>query len=383
MLRPVLAVLVCIQLLLSVRVSAAYADEPEKVEKVVVSGVGINADKAHQNAIRNAVEQVIGSYVSSETLVKDSALIKDEILSYSGGYVKESHILSTGKDDELITVRLEALVVATKLKGRMRELNIAFKKVAGESLFGEAISKMEVQQSGADLLKGVVSKYPQSAYELQIGKAELVSSNPNSALAGIKIPIIIKLDKLFIDKLLSVFERTSEKSLFNFDVTKKYLYNGKTLVCTASQSLLRNGLADRCYILDDSMVAKVGKVKEGNGKLIVPFGPSHYSINIQLKDSAGSTIESTNYALTWENSYVKGSNYNGINDRGSYSDTVRMLILHPNANQWAPPNVVGDDDFIIFVKDGFMPLDLMITVDLQSLKKITNIQVSMNEFDPT
>jgi len=31
--------------------TAFCADEPNKIEKVVVTGIGINADKTHQNAI--------------------------------------------------------------------------------------------------------------------------------------------------------------------------------------------------------------------------------------------------------------------------------------------------------------------------------------------
>jgi len=381
MCRGIIAVLMSIQVLISLIVPAAHADEPEKVESVVVSGVGINADKARQNAIRNAVEQVIGTYVSSETLVKDNSLIKDQILSYSGGYVKESHILSTVKEDDLITVKLEALVVATKLKGKIRELNIAFKRVSGESLFGEAISKMDVQQSSSDLLKGVASKYPQSAYQFEVGKPELVSTDPDSKLAVIKIPVVAKLEQQFLDQLLGAVEHISEKKLVNFDVSNKYIYNAKTLVCAASQNLLRNGLTDRCYVLDNSAIQKVGRIHDNYGKVLVPFGPTYYSINIQFKDSAGITIESSNYRLTWDDSYLKGSHFNGVGDRSSFSSTVAAIILSPNANQWSPPNVVGGNRSIIFVTDGFMPLDLVMTVDVQNLKKIEHIQISMNELD--
>ena len=101
-------------------ISIAHADEPEKIEKVVVSGIGIDMDKAKQNAIRNAVEQVIGSYVSSDTIVQNSAILKDEVLSYSGGYVKDMKILSHEKnDDGLYSVKIEANVISTKLKRKL------------------------------------------------------------------------------------------------------------------------------------------------------------------------------------------------------------------------------------------------------------------------
>ena len=135
-----------------------HAQEPDRIDKVVVTGVGVDADKARQNAIRNAVEQVIGTYVSSDTMVQNSQLLKDEILSYSGGYVKESRVISQEKgDDGLFSIKLEAQVVATKLKRKIQSLNIALKKVEGESLFAEAFSKMEEKKSGGELLSRISS----------------------------------------------------------------------------------------------------------------------------------------------------------------------------------------------------------------------------------
>lgn len=97
--------------------SFSYAAEPEKMAKVIATGVGIDLDKAKQNAIRNAVEQVIGTYVSSDTLVQNNQVIKDQILSYSGGYVKETKVLSEEKtDDGLFTTKIEALVISTKIR---------------------------------------------------------------------------------------------------------------------------------------------------------------------------------------------------------------------------------------------------------------------------
>ncbi|MCE5227848.1 MAG: hypothetical protein LLG05_18570 [Porphyromonadaceae bacterium] len=96
-------------LLFVLSISTVYADEPERIEKVIVSGIGIDMDKAKLNAIRNAVEQAIGSYISSDTIVQNSAVLKDEVLSYSGGYVKDMKILSQEKnDDSLYSVKIEA-----------------------------------------------------------------------------------------------------------------------------------------------------------------------------------------------------------------------------------------------------------------------------------
>lgn len=54
-------------LILVVSVNLSYAEESEITEKVVVTGIGVDIDKAKQNAIRNAVEK--------DLLVSDTPLL--------------------------------------------------------------------------------------------------------------------------------------------------------------------------------------------------------------------------------------------------------------------------------------------------------------------
>ena len=44
-----------------------------------VSGVGEDRDSALRDAKRNAVEQVVGTYINSETLVSQASVVSDEI----------------------------------------------------------------------------------------------------------------------------------------------------------------------------------------------------------------------------------------------------------------------------------------------------------------
>ncbi len=68
-------------------------------------------DKAIDDAKRKAVEQAIGSMVSSETVTENFQLISDKILSKSSGYVRRYKILSEGATDEgIYQVKMEAMV---------------------------------------------------------------------------------------------------------------------------------------------------------------------------------------------------------------------------------------------------------------------------------
>ena len=58
----------------------AYAQD-NKTVTLVVSGQGKTQDEAKQNALRSAIEQAFGTFISSKTEILNDELVKDEIVS--------------------------------------------------------------------------------------------------------------------------------------------------------------------------------------------------------------------------------------------------------------------------------------------------------------
>lgn len=63
-------------------------------QQITVSGYGETADEAERDALRNAVEQAVGTLVDSATLVQNNLLISDEIYTQSRGYITNYTVLS-------------------------------------------------------------------------------------------------------------------------------------------------------------------------------------------------------------------------------------------------------------------------------------------------
>src|SRR2546427_12382883 len=91
--------------------AALAADKPEFMTKevsgeaAIVQGDTARAEKeATDAALRNAVEQVAGVLVSSNTLVENSVLVQDQILSHSAGYVRKYDVLSKKAEKNVETV---------------------------------------------------------------------------------------------------------------------------------------------------------------------------------------------------------------------------------------------------------------------------------------
>lgn len=64
-------------------------------QEVTVNGYGTTQNEAERDAMRNGVEQVAGSLVNSETDTHNFELVRDEIHTTTGGYVKNCRVINS------------------------------------------------------------------------------------------------------------------------------------------------------------------------------------------------------------------------------------------------------------------------------------------------
>ena len=95
-------------------------------EKVIIStGYGTTKEQALKNAFKSAIEQYIGVFVDSETMIKNGKLIKDNILTSSNGFIKKYDELSIDKADGLIEMKIKAVVKSQKIFTQIKKLKIS------------------------------------------------------------------------------------------------------------------------------------------------------------------------------------------------------------------------------------------------------------------
>lgn len=78
---------------------------------------GLARDQAIDDALRKAVEQTLGTFVQSSTLVENNMVVEDNILSWSNGYVRSYRVIQEGSPDLAnFEVTIEAIVELANLK---------------------------------------------------------------------------------------------------------------------------------------------------------------------------------------------------------------------------------------------------------------------------
>lgn len=112
--------------------SVSFGEEKE----VVSEGVGdmgsvskaVARDSAIEDALRRAVEQVVGTLITSESMVSNYILLYDRVYSKSSGYVKSYKILSEKKTEDLYVVRINAKVGLDSISGDLQAIGLLMQR---------------------------------------------------------------------------------------------------------------------------------------------------------------------------------------------------------------------------------------------------------------
>jgi len=113
--------------------ATAQAAGETNQQEVIAKGVGAiiggdeakAEDDAKANALRNAVEQVIGTMVQSDVLVQNYQTIEDNIYSHTSGYVQSYDVIGKSKRGEnILEVTIRAVVKKGDLKNNLEAIGV-------------------------------------------------------------------------------------------------------------------------------------------------------------------------------------------------------------------------------------------------------------------
>ena len=149
---------------------------------VTATGFGQTVEAARKSAVQKAVRKALGEIVDAETITDKEQVIKDEVITYSDGFVSKTLDVNGPEKDldlGLFTLTLQAEVVRSKVVERLREVNVKVIQVSGENLFAQAVSKSEKNESGKQLLTKALNEDLDPA---KLIKCELVSRGADGKL---------------------------------------------------------------------------------------------------------------------------------------------------------------------------------------------------------
>jgi len=168
---------------------------PRGVEEIEAEGVGVTPDSALQDAFRNAVRNVVGSLVSSATLVVNDQLLLDRVITFSDGFVDYYEDIETHNEADVFHRRIKAWVRKRDLTQRVREEQKAA-SLDGRGLYSEVVTKMDRQKSAKAIYTETMDLFPANCLNAALdGMPRVVKTFESSAYLSPKVLLRIDVHK--------------------------------------------------------------------------------------------------------------------------------------------------------------------------------------------
>ena len=78
-------------------INFVYSQSTENIVTLTTSGTGKTIEEAKNNALRSAIEQAFGAFISSKTEILNDEIVKDEVVTLSNGSIQSFVVLSEAK----------------------------------------------------------------------------------------------------------------------------------------------------------------------------------------------------------------------------------------------------------------------------------------------
>ena len=199
----------------------------EKVVSLVTSGYGISKDEAKQMALRDALEQAFGVFISTNTKISNDDIISDEMTSLSNGNIQDFEVLSELKSSEnqwLVT--LKSTVSITELtsfvNNNVTGVNAKFKG----NLFAFNVNQQILnEQNEIKAIKKTcetVKMLAENSFEYNISASEPTSTDGGNNNWAIPLQVEVYKNSNF-DRLSSLLYSTLKGVSLSIDEAKNYI----------------------------------------------------------------------------------------------------------------------------------------------------------------
>lgn len=185
------------------------ASTQEQVYYIEVIGVGDTAEQSQSNGFRLAVEQAIGTIISSETQVDNGRLTRDEIISYASGHVDKFQIVNQENSSVGVKTTMKVWVRRSTLSNRLLNRSEKSGEIDGPRASIQLSTINQERQNGDRLVTTVLNDFPKRAFNIELKSSELKYGNRQGML---EIPLRVTWNDNYLSSLWAALDATSQKS---------------------------------------------------------------------------------------------------------------------------------------------------------------------------
>ncbi len=187
---------------------ASKSMSDDKTVTLTVTGTGKTIEEAKQNALRSAIEQAFGTFISSKTEILNDNLVKDEIVSIANGNIQKFDVISEVQIPEIgYATTLKATVSVTKLTSfvESKGVIVEFKGSLFSFNIKQQIFNEKNEIKAITDMCDVTKKIADASFNFLIKANEPIAVNGNNEQWSIPITIGIQPNKNFFTSINYIF----------------------------------------------------------------------------------------------------------------------------------------------------------------------------------
>ena len=201
----------------------------DKTVTLVVSGQGKTQDEAKQNALRSAIEQAFGTFISSKTEILNDNLVKDEIVSVVNGNIQKFEIISEVQiPNGGYATSLKATVSVTKLTSFVESKGVVVEFKG--SLFAFNVNQQILNEKNEikaiEDLCHVITKLSDASFEYSIKVSDPIAVNASNEKWRIPMYISVSANNNLLN-IGTYINQTLKGLSLSIDEANNYIKLGK------------------------------------------------------------------------------------------------------------------------------------------------------------
>ena len=190
--------------------------QDDKTVTLTVTGQGKTIDEAKTNALRSAIEQAFGAFISSNTTILNDNIIKDEIVAVTNGNIQKFDIINeTTLPDGTYAETLKATVSVSKLTTYCESKGVKAEFQGG--LFAMNIAIQDLNEKNERIawknLYSIIDKFMSKCFDYTIEVSEPKVNKHNPSLYEIPLNLRIRFNDNYTKLLDMIFEFSKSISL--------------------------------------------------------------------------------------------------------------------------------------------------------------------------
>ena len=173
--------------------------EKVKVYYIQVEVTASNFDQAKESGFKLAIQEALGTFVTTEKVIKFDEVTRNDIVTYSGGYIQDFKIIKENRDKLSTTLVMDVWVSESKIANRLLNTSTNKGELDGRKIEAQLATIVKDKEDAFKLLNIILQDFPSKAFELDIKKTNFQTLRKGTSI--VEVPIEIQWSQKYLDSL--------------------------------------------------------------------------------------------------------------------------------------------------------------------------------------